>query len=319
MLDQTTVVRLLNEDEVADRVKVEDLLSVALGSRPAALLVVPPELPRASVIGQAIDHSFSRSYMGLPPPGQPPWTRLSWSVRAALARLFRSPVAYKAFLVRDAFEREVRDSDSYRALVRWAGVLGLSLNPGQVRPTIDEIYVGKGREVAARAYEMQMMRHKMRHKFLRQYREGGGAFRVFPEESSPDYARGVGTLLGYPPCCVDRYVELRSGDEPVENLAAAALETAEPDILSHFARDFIPCSPTCRRAAEVGTRMLDRLDAVDPRLATLQRRAFADNVDRVRRFPDIIKERQEQIQKKWQDMWVKRNGPGAEGGPRERF
>lgn len=318
MLDTRTVVQILNEDKIADRVKVEDLLSVALEARPAGLLVVPLELPDGPALGRAIDHTFSRSYVGIPPEGVPPWERLAWTLSTLVARVTRQPVAYKAFLVRDAFLRHIRRASSYKALRSWARTLGVTLVEGQVRPTIDEVYVGRGRAIASAAFDLQMMRSRIRNRFLRQYRQEGGSFRVFPEEADPEFTTGVGTLLGYPSCCIERYSGLRHSGEPVEQVAAAEARDGQPVPSAYFARDFMPCTPRCEPARAVGDDILAKLDALDPRLASIQARAFEDNVERVMRFPDIIKERQEQIQKKWEDVWLRGSGREDSGGPEER-
>lgn len=305
MLDTRTVVRILNEDGVADRVKVEDLLPVALEVRPAGHLIVPVELPDGPAMGRAIDRTFSRAYLGVAPEDMPLWERPGWYLSTTLARVTRQPVAYKRFLVRDSFARHVHRSPAYRALRAWASRLGLVLLDGQVRPTIDEIYVGKGRQLAADVFDIQMRRSRIRQGYVSNYRQQGGPFHVFPEESDPEFIAAVGGMLGYPACCIDRYSQLRQTGESVEAAIAGELAgDGSVDSMAFFARDFVPCSPTCHEAAAIGRAMTDALDGVDPRLGRLCQRAFGDNVDRARRLPDLIKERQQQIQKQWGDIWL---------------
>ncbi len=305
MLDDRTVVRLLNEEHVADRVKVEDLLSIRLECRPAALLVVPAEFPGGIAMGQSIDQAFSRSYMGHPPVNMSLPLRWIWQLQNMWARATKHPMAYRGYVVRDAFVRVVHASDSYRSLWQWIGAVNLKARQFQLRPTIDEIYTYREVQSEAAVSEIQSLRARIRHEFLVQYRHEGGQFQVFPEEYVPEFGRKVGQLLGYPECCVERYVGARSRGERLEELAAQEAEAEREDDLGYFARDFIPCHHSCQEARGKGREILDRLEDVDPRLADLQLRAYRDNAERVRKFPEIIKERQEQIQKRWGDMWFR--------------
>lgn len=305
MLDNQTVVRFLNEEDVADRVKVEDLLTVWTEVRSAAHLIVPAELPGGISLGQAIDEAFSRAYMGRPPVDLPYPSRLIWQLQAFITRALRQPVAYRSFLVRDAFVRVVHRSDPYRALSRWSGRLGLKMLQAQLRPTIDEIYIYRRAGTEGLLQEIQALRARLRREFLVQFHHEGGPFRVFPEESQPEFGLKVGKLLGYPECCTQRYVEARSQGENLEEIASREASGEGVEDLAYFARDYIPCGPDCTASVEKGQEILDRLEELDPRLAQLQTRAYRDNRERVRRFPEIIKERQDQIQKRWGDMWLR--------------
>jgi len=88
-----------------------------------------------------------------------------------------------------------------------------------------------------------------------------------------------GGLLGYPPCCIARAMELRQAGRTFEREALAALVLEEyaaqaceahrmaPPSTAYFAFEFYPCDPRCPEAEAVGQRLLSMYRAVDDRLA----------------------------------------------------
>ena len=115
---------------------------------------------------------------------------------------------------------------------------------------------------------------------------------AYPEEFNSAWIRRMGRLLGYPDCCVDRYAMDREQSINAEERAAAQLKelTTGPDPHAYLSSYFFPCSPTCVKAVEKGELYHRKLSEVLPEAGEAYEVIIVENLDRVRRQPEIINE-----------------------------
>jgi hypothetical protein len=114
------------------------------------------------------------------------------------------------------------------------------------------------------------------HRYLVAASRGAEAEGVIEAERdrSPEGARRAGLLLGYPPCCVDRFVELeRSPEAARDGINEAALRALLDGSPVHWALHplcseapvgFVPCGGRCARALEFARRVLAAVERADP-------------------------------------------------------
>ncbi|MDI6894363.1 MAG: DUF483 domain-containing protein [Bacillota bacterium] len=252
---------LLSDQAVLDRVKVEDLLPVAAGARPAALIVLPADLPDAYALGGAIDALVSQH-------------RARWQV----ALRPQAKLRRQADLLREAYGRVVESAPTYRFLSEWIERLGLNAWQLEVRPTVRYLVVYRDPvavPVLAELGEMLAERRK---------RMGGWA------ETEPRFAESLGKVLGYPACCLDNYVRHLADGTPYEDSLAAQLAAGvargdEPDESVFFASGFLPCGPRCGAARAIGTGIVETLAAWLPEMASRYRQMCRENLTEAARPP----------------------------------
>ena len=103
--------------------------------------------------------------------------------------------------------------------------------------------------------------------------------------------RRMGRLLGYPECCTDRYIADRMNGVSVEHRASGQLKEAgvvDPHV--YFVSHFFPCLPTCENALAKGRLYQETLAKVDERLGAVYEVVTRENLETVRRQPEIIAE-----------------------------
>lgn len=93
-------------------------------------------------------------------------------------------------------------------------------------------------------------------------------------DRSSDGTRRAGHLLGYPPCCVDRFVALeRSPEAELDGINEAALRALLDGSPVHWALHplcaespvgFVPCDGRCPRALDFARRVLGAVEHEDP-------------------------------------------------------
>lgn len=93
-------------------------------------------------------------------------------------------------------------------------------------------------------------------------------------DRSPDGARRAGLLLGYPPCCVDRFVALERSPEAerdgINEVALRALLDGSPvhwslhPLCSESPVGFLPCDGRCPRALAFARRVFEAVEHEDP-------------------------------------------------------
>lgn len=288
-----------------ERVKIECYILVALGIRKAGLVMVPAELPGLDTVGPEIDNEFYWRTTGRRDPNRPLVEFLSTKLQDTVRRFGQKSLPYKLQLLREIFDRAVLTTPQYNAHLEWAHKLGVKYKTEEVRPTIREIWIYHDTDTALEIDRLADLRKDLRFEALRHPRTSAPSYyRVFPEEASPEFVRGVGELLGYPPSCLNKYVADRASlDTSVEMRAAAQLEQHQkagkptyPE--AYFVKDFFPCTPDCPEACEIGKKALEAIRALDPGVAARYEAILRENVDMVLNYPEIIKAHAEGLSKR---------------------
>ena len=175
----------------------------------------------------------------------------------------------------------------------------------EVRPSIHELYLVKDSKVKGELRRLANIR-KAAGERIKISMDGSKSrtWLAFPEELVPEYLASVGELLGYPSCCVERYIQDRlSEGASVEVRASREVEQlkkegGKPDFHAYFARNFFPCEPRCRSASKIGRRAFDLLSDANPKLGDLYLKCTRDNVGIVQKYPEITKQYRKSLVKK---------------------
>ncbi|MFO8059955.1 MAG: DUF483 domain-containing protein [Bacillota bacterium] len=299
-VSEEQALRLLNDRNIQEQVKVEDLLGVAAGGRPVALLVCPADFPDGERMRQSIDEGFNRRYYGGSRRGG--IGGLFDRVRYSVMRATMNPLRYKASLLRESYEEAIFDHPNYRAHRRWASELGLQLYERQLRPSLDEIYVIREQSTVGEVAALMVRREQIRREMLEEISQGDRPRMVFmPEERSPEYLERLGRLLSYPECCVAAYIDDVTGRVDSALRASNQLAEVSGDLepTAYFAGAFFPCSPRCEAARVMGARILEALAGIDDRIGERMLRVFAANMRYVSRYPEVLKRRRQQMISKY--------------------
>ena len=281
MTGSNTITGFMEDPRLNPRVKIENYLLVHLELRPCSQTTLPAELPDAEAFGTAIDERVYPKLSGIRAEASPR------KRRAAIDALKRD--------MRAAFEEIVEASDQYRAHLNWAEALGLNSRRFMVRPTVQELYLFRDRGVEKMLKRLMKRRERLRQLVLRHPPPDLRRVQLaYPEEFQGDWLREIGDLLGYPSCCVERYASDREKGVSVEERASRQIQDAEKrgvvDPLTYFVGYFFPCHPDCEAAISKGREYLERLRGINPELGALYKSVVAENMDRVRRQPEIIAE-----------------------------
>lgn len=151
--------------------------------------------------------------------------------------------------LRRAVKRECFDDASEDADRTWLASQGVPTERvGPVEPDGRRVLLGGEVTDALRAAELRLR---------------GGA--------DDDAAAALGAALGYPPCCVERF--LRGGRDDVTILAAHAGETGPASPYTQWINaplaliSHVPCSVRCEPSRQLGAAILAALDAARPGFA----------------------------------------------------
>ena len=312
-MDKALLKEFMAEEVIPLKTKFDDYLPVALGVRRASQIVIPAELPDASILGATIDDRFRQKMGGRKLPGESLQEYIKGRVGKYWRRNQMQEVRYRMQVLRDLYSDVVEKSHSYQTYMKWADKLGLQRKELESRPTIREIYLYSDPAVAAELDELQDLRKDIRYERMRM--PAGDTpihARAFPEELNAAYLKKLGSILGFPVCCVDRYVfDRESGVLTPEVRASNQLEHLEKpdecDPYAYFTKDFFPCQPDCGNASQIGKAIYKKLQEIDPDAADKFSKHLEDNVALVRRYPEIIQKKVEALERA--------AGKSTEGGP----
>lgn len=302
-MQRDTIVDFMKEPLIPVGTKIEDYLAVALGVRQTSMMVFPYDLPDASILGATIDERFRQKIQGKWVPGD---SLGDYLYRRARKLLKRSPAAqarYKANLLSDIYEDVVKSSPSYESFMSWAGKLGLKNRQLQSRPTIREVFLFKSSDISSSLDALQDLRKDLRYEASRRAPQGiPPAEMAFPEQFNPEFVRRLGKLLGYPSCCVERYVfdrksRILSPEERASNQIKEMGENEKPDIFAYFVRDFLPCTPWCEEASALGRKLMHELGQIDSGLPALYEKRLQENVSFVLKYPDMARQRARELER----------------------
>jgi hypothetical protein len=278
-LNASDYARLLDDPEVARRVAVENLMLVALSLRPLSQTTIPAELPGGATLGGAIDSRF-----------KPRLERLK-AMQDQKAKIKEIGEIRKGMA--SAFEDIVEKSSEYKALQSWVKRLDLRVNQVEVRPTVHEFYLYKEKDILRELQALMQERGRLRVEAIKKPNPAHGEVQfAYPEEFNGAWIRRMGRLLGYPDCCVARYAEDREKGVNAEARAAAQLKelATEPDHHAYLSGYFFPCSPTCENAIKKGYSYHEGLQKTLPQAGEAYEKTLKENLDRVRKQPEIIGE-----------------------------
>jgi hypothetical protein len=270
---------LLHDPLVAPRVAVENLILISLGFRSCSQTTIPAELPSGPSMGEEIDTRF-----------KPRLEKLR-SIQDQKAKIKEIGEIRKAMAA--AFDDLVEGSAEYKSLSTWAKKLGIRVNQVEVRPTVHEFYLYREKETLKELQRLMQERGKLRVEAVKKPDPSRGHLQfAYPEEFNGAWIRRMGRLLGYPDCCVDRYAMDREQGINAEARAATQLKelTTDPDPHAYLSSYFFPCSPTCVKAVEKGELYHRKLSETLPEAGKAYEGIIVENLDRVRRQPEIIDE-----------------------------
>ena len=312
-MEKALLKEFMAEEVIPLKTKFDDYLPVALGVRRASQIVMPAELPDASILGATIDDRFRQKVEGRKLPGESLQEYLKGRMGKYWRRNQMQEIRYRMQVLRDLYADVVEKSHSYRTYMEWAHKLGLSTKELESRPTIREIYLYRDPAIASELEELQDLRKDIRYERMRVPQGDAPAHaRAFPEELNAAYLKKLGAILGFPICCVERYVfDRESGILSPEVRASNQLEHLEKpedyDPYAYFTKDFFPCQPDCGNASRIGKEIYEKLREADPEVADEFKQHLEDNAALVRQYPEIIRKKVEALERA--------AGKGVEGDP----
>jgi hypothetical protein len=278
-LNPTEFRELLHDPLIATRISVENLMLVSLGLRSCSQTTIPAELPSGPSIGKEIDARF-----------MPRLEKLR-TIRDQKAKI-REIVDIRKGMA-NAFDHLVEGSAECKSFSKWAKKLGLRVDQVEVRPTVHEFYLYKEKDTLKELQRLMQYRGKLRVEAVKKPDPSRGQLQfAYPEEFNGAWIRRMGRLLGYPDCCVEMYALNREQGVNAELRASKQLvdPTVDPDPHVYLASYFFPCSPTCQKAKEKGEFYHSILSEALPEAGEAYESIIVENLDRVRRQPEIIGE-----------------------------
>lgn len=272
---------LMADPLIADRVKIENYLLVYLGLRPCSQITLPAELPDGKTFGADIDERTYPLLSGVRAETDP-------------RRKLKAIEDVKREM-RIAFKEIIEASKQYHAHLKWGKALGLQCLRAEVRPTVQELYLFKEREVKKRLKRLMKDRESLRRQVMHRPPPSLGRVQLaYPEEFHGGWIRNMGELLGYPACCAEQYASDREGGIAVEERASQQIKEAGQhgaiDAFAYFVGYYFPCSPSCDSAITRGRECHTSLNDIDPKLGEIYTSIVGENRDRVLRQPEIIAE-----------------------------
>lgn len=264
-------------ENVNDRIKIEAFLFQNIGMRSLSIITIPQEMKNNTDLGKRIDASYDEAVKAY--ESQFAFKKLDFTKR----RMAKKAVKHKELLLKEAFDKVVYEDDIYKEFVHFGHSLGLNGIEYQVRPSIREIILYNNEETAKETKKLMQLRMLIRKDSKKKFNEETPLhFMLYPEELSPKYIAEIGKLLGYPQCCIQAYLsDLSKGDSPhvraaVDFYSAKRKGTIEP--WAYYLKDFLPCTPKCRAAQELGRQAHDKLKEIHPDLGRKYKKLIEANM-----------------------------------------
>lgn len=293
------------ERGLSDITKVCNYLPVALELRPLSLTYLPAELPGGSRLGEAIDRYFADKYV---PPASSGGGGLLGRFRrdkggGPAVQQREAELAAKRKVLNDAYDQLVATSPAYVAHLHWLERLGLSQVQFKRRPTLREMFVYADRSARQELMELETVANAARSRpATGKKRDHDQAVMeyVYADEYDRDYLQGLGRLLGYPQCCVERYTADRLSGRNVEQRAWEQVremhERGRPiDVHAYFVKDFFPCVPDCPQAVALGRQYAAAYEALGEDFAEIYTGALYQAFEYVRNYPLLIERHKQRL------------------------
>lgn len=96
-------------------------------------------------------------------------------------------------------------------------------------------------------------------------------------------ARMSGSILDFPECCVESFVNhlMQGTDQDLAATEALRIEP-DPDPDAYFVERFVPCTPGCRKAASIGRKITEDLRRNNPELAGIYGKLKREHLEEIR-------------------------------------
>jgi hypothetical protein len=280
-LDQDKLNKLLKEELIQQRVKIESFISTYLELRPASQITIPAEFPKGVEMWRTIDERAK------------PYMAQLQSIKDPRGKAIAIKTL-KKFLEK-SFQDIVEESRTYKTHYKWADELKIRNIQCNVRPTVHEIFLYKNRGRGRELKKILKDRENLRRKVQRNPDPDMERIRfAYPEEFNEKWIINVGNLFGYPECCSQRYAKDRSQGRNVEIRAANQLTDRLKENISLEPHafplsNFFPCDPECEKALELGKKLHEKLSEFDPRVGSMYKDMLKLNIHLVLKQPELIK------------------------------
>ncbi len=123
---------------------------------------------------------------------------------------------------------------------------------------------------------------------------------VYADEFDREYLQGLGRLLGYPECCVERYTADRLRGQNVEQRAWEQVREMHEqgksvDVHAYFVKDFFPCVPDCPQAVALGGRYATAYAALGEEIHEVYTGALYQAFELVQNYPRLILQHRQRL------------------------
>ena len=279
ILDKNQITLFTNLETIELRTKLEVILSLDRDLRRCSQLIIPSEFTDSIELGKQIDEKVQPQIMKLQQIVDPKIKSLG--IQAIHKVLEKN------------FEEIVEESDSYRIHSEWTDRFNLKSFQTNVRPTVHEIYYFKKRDTKIEVMKVIKRRAIIREKNLNdpEARKNNIKY-AFPEEFDRKWLTQVGSLLGYPECCVKHYSKGRESGINVEARASQqlleSLKEGEVDTHAYYLGNFLPHSPSCSKAIELGYQWEEKIGEFDEGLGKLYSQTLIRNAELILRQHELV-------------------------------
>jgi hypothetical protein len=278
-LDINQITQFTNLETIELRSKLEFFLSPYLGLRKCSQITIPSDFIDSIELGKQIDEKV-----------QPQIIKLTQITDPKIKGIGIQTI-HKA--LEKHFEEIVEESDSYNVHAQWADHFGLKSYQVKMRPTSHEIYNYKDRgtrkEIARVSKDRSIIRGK---NFNDPEARNNNIKYAFPEEFDGKWLTKVGSLLGYPDCCVKHYAKGRMKGVNVEARATQqlldSLKDGEVDTHAYYIGNFLPHDPHCPKAVQLGYKWEDTITEFNEELGKLYSQTLLGNVELILRQPELV-------------------------------
>lgn len=290
----------LAERGITDLTKTNNYLAVSLGLRQVGLTYLPAELPGGPRMGEAIDRYYQDNYR----PGAAPRLNLMDRLRKRGANPEQeAELQARRHVLEQAYDQIVAPSPAYVAHLHWLDRMALQQLQVKRRPSLREMYIYRDRRVRERLGQLEQIAYQAQVRMAAAGRRRPEEWvqYVYANEFDPDYVRGLGELLGYPSCCIERYVADRMSGVNVEQRAWEQVrdlqdEGVSIDVHSYYVKDFFPCTPDCAAARAQGELYEAALGAIHPDLRDLYIGSLYSAFEMVQGYPSFIQQHKERLE-----------------------
>jgi hypothetical protein len=270
-----------------EQVKVEDYLTVALKLRPSSFFTVPAELPKGQQMGGKIDELCAKEYQAV--------------VHASQNEKF-SAINKLRKKIQNLFESIVIRSNEYQTHQNWSKKLYIRTLKTEVRPSVHEIYLFLDSKIEKKLEKLMELRSLEIKKSIASLSNIKNFGLIYAEPSS-EFVVLLGELLGYPICCINKYVRERFRERKSPEMRASQQLKAQGIenkriFHAYFTRNFFPCESLCKNAIKVGKRIHNLLNEIDSRLGDIYFSCLKANATTVEQYPILMKQFREKLENK---------------------